>query len=224
MTSRFANFKIEPSDLESKPAFEDKSLYLGVGVHNTEIVEITEAGPDAKDPTWLVYNVTLQGAGNKTIRHRVMVPTSSKLYVDAKGFWALRKLVDFVNGVLPNVTSENLGKALDKLFSSPKALEGVKLEVTIKYTSHYAKYVSKDCFHLMSPKDEAVTGEEGKTPRTFASREEAQLAAVQAGLKFYAFPQITAFGKPQHNPKLSSKPVVKKVVVEEEVTEEDPFA
>lgn len=221
--SRFSAFKVEAADLSDKPQFEDKSLYLGVGVHNVKIVEVTEAGPDTKDPSWLVYSITMQGAGNKTTKERLLVPTSSKLYVDSKGTWPLRKLVAFINGVLPNVTAENMPKALEKLFGSTKNLEDVALEVTIKHTQHYAKYISKDCFHLMSPKDVPVMGNDGVTPRAFATRDEAQLAAVQAGLKFYGFPNITAYGTPQSNPKLSGKPVVKKAPVVEE-TEEDPFA
>ena len=200
--SRFANFKVEESDMNVAPQYEDKSKFLGVGEHNVKIVEVTEEGPDKRDPTWEVYNITLQGAGDKTTRERLLIPTKSKLYVDEKGTWALQKLLKFLNGLVPGVTKDNLGKVLDGLFSSTKTLQDANMKITIKHTRHHAKYVSKGVYHLVTAKGVAVCGDDKVTPLEFSDREGCEGHAAQNSLSYWGFPTITDWGVPQKNPKL----------------------
>lgn len=162
--------------------------FFGPGVYNLEVTKAEfhinkDTGKPfaAKDPTWLNVKVTFSD-GEKEKMAFLAVPTSKILYNENESkrpTWAFNKFREFMAGLGETVQSDagSLKAIVPKYFKDPRALVGKKMTIEMGYSKPHVAFIEKDVFKVCDKAGKGLLDDQ-----TFASKELAQAAAIEAGL------------------------------------------
>lgn len=216
---KFSQFKINLTEEQ----YNDKYNYKGKGErkesrifkpgdHEVIIKDAKETGPNRRDNDWIDYELQLEGAGGKQIRHWLSVPTTNDESPILDGRFpgsTYKKLKSFLQALGVTVDRNNVADALDEYFTDPSRLVGMHVKINVGFRG----------IHLETQKGETgsleykLVGKNGDSycDEVFDSADAAKAYVQQNDIKgFDDFPKVLSFQKSQTAN--DTKKVVKRVL------------
>jgi hypothetical protein len=119
----------------------DNGKFLRPGRHEVTITSVENYGLDKNDSNWLNFRVIYTGTGGKTISDFVKVPMRDNVYGAKKSVGPFKRLASMIRAMGVELTIENAGSVLPKLFEKTDGLIGTALVVEAGYENAYDRYI-----------------------------------------------------------------------------------
>lgn len=191
--------------ISNKPKYDKEApKFLQPGLQ-VLVIDSVKEGVSKTDPTWLQLELNFKGNADHPVRYYLMVPTSSKFYGPDQSLGSFRMFAKFCESVGIKLDPKSFVESLEKWFSDPQKLVGLKAECKIGSQAYSHKYVSKHLFHLVDKKGAAVCDMVTSQPIEFPERGAVEEYCKMKGYDYNSFPEISGFGAPQELPKERTK-------------------
>lgn len=173
------------------------------GKHEVTIMSVENAGPTAKDPSWIKMKIQLQGTGGKEIRTMLLVPTQDIVYGEKKTLFPYNKLKNFLTSLGHAVSVESLAGVLEKTFGNPASLTGQNVAIEVGYEKTHLRSVRNDIgersVRIVDGKTKQdMVGSDGKV-LSFSDYDSAEAYLDANNIAYDAFPSVLKFGTPAGN-------------------------
>lgn len=181
-----------------------ESLYLDSGMHDVAIIEAKYSEKVLSDPSWRQLHMTVEGAGKKTIKTSVLIPTSSFEYSKNGGtatLFPFKKFVEFCAGLgfTPVKDADSAVTVLTEYFAKPeKSLVGRETKVTIGYLKNHIHYDGKDeigqrRFIIKMGDGSTLLNKATGKVMAFSDRDSAMAHAEQNQIDIQKYPDVTGY-------------------------------
>lgn len=180
------------------------SKYFDPGSYDVVIKSAEYHVNRPSDPTWMTLMVTYEGAGGRTIREAVLIPTKSVTYRGGSNkatdvpFKKLKNLVEALGG--GDLGSlENMTAIITQLFADPSKLVGLNVNIVVGYEGNNIRYEGKNngttVFSICDKAGVKLLQAGGKEPILFNSRDEAKAYAADNGITLSLYTDVKKHSK-----------------------------
>lgn len=185
------------ADLEAAlPKKGKTSSIFKPGLHEVTITEATYEGPAKSDPTWSNVAITYAGAGGKTIRDYILVPSKDLVYGEKKTLYPFQRLQTLINGLGMQLTASNVGKVLGQVMGNLDNLKGLNVAIEVGFNRAHGKLVKTgESAHveIVLANKTLLTDPATGIPMQFPNFDAAEAHATGANIAFDSFPRVLSY-------------------------------
>ncbi len=201
--NKMPKFDFSKSSIKSDAELElltakkgDTSKVFRPGRHEVTIASAIVGGPGTNDPTWTNVEITYQGAGAKSIKDFVLVPTRDIVYGPKKTLYPFQRLQNLLGALGKSLKVDNVGEVLSSVMGNLSALQGMNVAIEVGYQRAHGKMVRNDLgeshVEIVLANKTILAGENGQ-PLTFPDFGAAEAHAKAANIAFDSFPRILGY-------------------------------